>query len=387
MIKKTTLILLIYLLSCTNFFITGSYVFGVYYLDWISLELLVLCAILVLNRVPKSLGDDTRNFECCILWFVVLNIAQIFYTYLKYHQSITVGIKMMYFCFLLIIFFPLNRAFNTQKKAEELKKYLVEFVALCNIGTLLKYFLTGVKSCPQFYLLLISIPISISYVLYRQKSGIGWILLVSSILVRVFLSTNTAFLIIFIAVVIMQIYMYFYDRYLLTRNRVIANFLLFVLIGCLGVFGVIQSYIYTIINLDVGTRMRVLAIEYYIDVLKNAPLFGLGIIDPLVSTDFYKLVHGGLNRYGGSGQFYLEDIGIIGTVCQYGLISLIPLYYMVKGMIHSISKCEGINRLQNIGFFTMTICMFISLSPFNKAPIQILPLLFLMLSNNMRYQI
>ncbi|MDO4329868.1 MAG: hypothetical protein Q4C66_11095 [Lachnospiraceae bacterium] len=386
MIKKTSLILLVYFLVCTNFFMAGPYIADIYYLDWIILEMLALCAFFSLRGIPRSLREETKNFELCILWFIVLNLLQVVYTYLKYRQPLMTGVKMVYFSFAMLIYFLLERLVNTKERTDDLKQHLVLFVVLCNIGTLLKYFLLGRRSCPHFYLILLCLPISISYILYKKNTRLGWAALVSSIFVRIFLSSNMAFLIILVAVASVQVYMYFYDKYLSKKNKVLAIFLLVVVVGILGVLGIIQYYVKSMIYLDIGTRMRVLTIEYFANILKRAPLFGVGTLDPSYSAEFYNFIHGGLNQFGGTGQFYLEDIGIIGTVCQYGLLSLIPIFFMIKGMIISIKNIGNINRHQNIGIFVLILGMFISLSPFNKAPIQVLPLVFLISSNNMIYQ-
>lgn len=386
MIKKTSLILLVYFLACANFFMEGSYIADIYYLDWIILEILALCAFVSLRGIPKRLREETKKFELCTLWFIVLNLLQVVYTYLKYRQPLMTGAKMVYFSFAMLIYFPLERLIDTKERTDDLKRYLVLFVVLCNIGTLLKYFLLGRRSCPHFYLILLCLPISISYILYKKNTRLGWVALVSSIFVRIYLSSNMAFLIILVAVASVQVYMYFFDKYLSKRHKALATFLLVVMVGILGVLGIIQYYVKSVVYADIGTRMRVLAIEYFLDILKSTPLFGVGTIDPSYSAEFYNLIHGGLNQFGGMGQFYLEDIGVIGTVCQYGLLSLIPIFFMIKGMIVSIKDTGNINRHQNIGIFVLILGMFISLSPFNKAPIQILPLVFLISSNNMIYQ-
>lgn len=384
MVKKSSMLLMTYLLACVNLFMSKAYISGIYYLDWIAIEIIIIFFVASFRSVPRRFNDEEREFNLCIIFIVLMNLVHILFTYFKYGQPLSIGLKISYHYFLLFAFFSFKKYFQSVEKICFLKKTLVKFVLLCNIFFLFRYFITGNTGCPHFYLLLLSVPISMSYILYKNNYYLGICSFFSSILVRVFLSTNMAFVIIVSFVVAIQMLAYFYDNYIQSRNIIMANLIIVVVIIILISFGIIEFFINSVINHDIGTQVRVLAIEYYTGKLVDSPIFGIGNLDPNYNSILYEIVRGGVNRYGGTGQYYFEDIGIIGFVCQYGLISLIPIYYMLLGTIKSIRASVGVGKIQSIGVFAMFIGMFISLMPFNKAPIQIIPLAFIILSQNVK---
>lgn len=387
MVKKSSLLIIAYLFACTNLFMSKAYINGIYYLDWISIEIILLFFVSSFRCIPRYFNDDAKDFNMCIIAVIAINMVHIVFTNLKYSQPLSIGLKVSYYYFLLCAFFSFKFYFDSKDKIDFLKRIIVLFVTGCNLFYILRFFITGITGCPHFYLLLLSVPIAMSYILHKTNFLLGLLSIISSVLVRVFLSTNTAFVIIVSSVLVVQVFIYYYHNYLIGRNKVIANTMLFVLIVGIVSFGIVESYVNSVINQDVGTQIRVLAIEYYTEQLVESPVFGLGNLDPNYNSTLYEIVRGGTNKYGGAGQYYFEDIGLIGFICQYGLISLIPIYYMLHGIWKSIKSSDGIEKTQNIGILVMLCGMFISLMPFNKATIQIIPLSFIILYMNAKQSI
>lgn len=382
-IKKDYLMIIIYFLCCTNFFVDGAYRFGLYYLDWIILEfflLYVLYGIQLKGRIV--LYNRKQHFEKCILLLLGINLLQIIYTHYVYHQPLLVCIKMSYFFLILLLYIPLKYTINSKSKNERIKKYLVTFSIVANFYILGRYFMQGIKICPHFYLLLLCLPIAMSYILCKQNTFLGVVLMISSVAVLRWCLSSTAFLIAYLAVSCTEIFFFIWKRIYGQINRKIF------IILCVGIMliiyasGGIQNNIRNGIISEVGNQIRVYAVEYYVNIFKKNPLFGLGLVDPNYSESNYFIVHGGISELGGMNQYYLEDIGVIGFVCQFGLGGILVIYYMFKSLIDATIQATGICRMQNLGILILVIVMCISLAPFNKAPIQIIPLMFLIANNN-----
>lgn len=376
---------MLYMLGCTGFLLEGYYKFGLHYLDFTVLCLFAIAIIYIISlgcKIPAV--DLTDPFEKMIVAFFAILALQLFYTYKRYSQPLAICVKMAYYYLVIYLYCLLKLMSHNELNKIDFSKLLVRFSILCNFYVIISYFGRGVKMCPHFYLLLLSFPIAMSYILYKENFYLGLTLMITSLAVYFTVLSSTAYILIYLGSILGLILYYTWEKYH-QKNRLILVFVVASSVILMLMIGVIQSKINELITGEVGNQIRVYAIEYYLDKLKEQPFLGIGLVDPLFSIFNYDIVHGGISPLGGRGQYHLDDVGIIGFICNFGLSVLIVLFYLISGALKYIRESIGIYKAQNIGLCIVGLIMFISLCPFNKAPIQIVPcMLFLFYLNSKR---
>lgn len=377
------IMILLLFLCCTKFFVPGRYNFGVYYLDIINLLVMGWCLLIILSQklIPIKL-DRYGTFAKPILLLYVFIVFEGIRSIILYGQSIKTILKVSYFYYILLVYFVLSIIINSRSKLEKFKYTFVFLNNICNVLWIIKFLIQLSGFTYHFYLLLFTLPINMSYALKGNYKKTGWFGIFTTGICLFVLSDNTAGRIAFLVVIIGE-YLVYYMIHIKRKQEKMISMAIILIIFFISIFcGILGEYIYAIINENVGHQIRISAIEYYINQFCQHPILGMGVIDPLASNSLYQLVHGGVNKFGGVGQYYLEDVGIVGYLNQFGIIGIIIWYIILKNILAIIKRSDQNLVVQNTGFFLLICIMMISLMPTNKAPMPMLPILLTILSKN-----
>ena len=335
-VKYQEMVLIVYIVLMMSFIFLKCQ-------DITSQELAASTILLIIpffNRVTKSKGNY-RKLVCLILIFILLEFIR---SFMRYEQSIKSIFYLSGELLSLLLYFYFTSFDN--KKILNLfdiivTLYKVFLLCLCLIAIL--YNLFGIEILD-----------SVAYERLRYGNvrlyyglifiSIGSILhfgrLVAELNHELVLKINDIFFVflgIFYYVYIVQsrmmivvIFIVFILMYILcTRN--VSNKIVVLMIG--GLFLILVSFLPSIQNYftenfiaiikgtDNGTIPRIQAIEHYINVVKESPIFGMGFMN--LNTPSNGLYDINYIIRGPWGVFYIDDVGIFGYYLMFGIAGLI----------------------------------------------------------------
>ncbi|MBO0467081.1 hypothetical protein JZO73_05985 [Enterococcus plantarum] len=90
------------------------------------------------------------------------------------------------------------------------------------------------------------------------------------------------------------------------------------------VFNLINPLLYGTYQNDGSYYARLDGIQYYLNVIKEKTVLGLGMFDPDRTSIFYNLVHGN------TGKLFYTDIGILGSMAKLGAPVLIWYIFLLR---------------------------------------------------------
>lgn len=97
-----------------------------------------------------------------------------------------------------------------------------------------------------------------------------------------------------------------------------------------------------------STQARLYAVMYYVDCIKQSPIFGNGFLSEI---QYYTKIHGT------TGQAQYSDVGILGLFAETGIFSIVffivPVYFIIKSII--ILKREKILMSLDVVVFVYVI--------------------------------
>ena len=126
---------------------------------------------------------------------------------------------------------------------------------------------------------------------------------------------------------------------------------------------------------DQGVRLG--AITYYIEFFKSHPLFGFGFAEPTV----YKTI-----VQGPFGNFYANDVGIVGYLGNFGLAGIVVFGWFLFYCVSIISNIRKRQNFEIIGRFLSYVLVYIfasclSLMIMDDGRILLLPLIIVFFEN------
>lgn len=377
MVKKYKMVLVLLLLCCVRFFYGGGAVFGIHYLDIICLAVLgwCVCGLMASNMKVKSLSGESKSFSWPVLAFLILILIEMVYSYALYRQPFATLLKVTYYYFIPVVYFVLMVIIDTPEKNEWFKYSIVVISVVGNVIWIL-------KGCYHFYILIISFPIIFAYILKNTHRWLVLMHLLTTAVCFFFITDNAALRLVFFGVLFVEFIASKVSDIRNENNRKVVKWVILICIGVVLASGVVGSYIQTFLEDDVGSQIRTHAMEYYWEQFKEKPLLGMGIYDDTADPTLYKLMHGAMSPLGGMSQYYIEDVGIVGYINQFGIVGLLIMTSIVWKMYICIQSSANIEKLQNIGILTTMSIMFISLMPTNKAVIHVLPIMLVIVERN-----
>lgn len=386
-VSKTKFMIWLLFLCCIRFFVNKPYIYGVYYLDVIFLMMFAWCLLGVIACGVSIPVTRSKNSVFCypIFAFWGLTFVEIVYSYVNYPQSIQSVIKMSYFHFGLCVYFVLIALINSKEKLNILKYSLIVFCTFCNIYQIIYFVLYSTSWHPYFYLALLSMPVAISYFIYGMHKKLTCLNLFTTVICVFFIGENTAIRIAFVVVIVCTVTSYFINKIKGHNNKMLMNAILFMVIAISILGGLLGGYIESMLSSEVGNQIRIYAMEYYWKRFLDSHLLGMGFVDPNSSKELYNFVHGGISPLGGISQYYIEDVGVIGYIGQFGMAGMFVLIWIVKRFYDSVKQMRDIFYYENLGMFAMFFVMFLSLMPTNKAPMQMFPIMLAMVAMNVEF--
>lgn len=139
-----------------------------------------------------------------------------------------------------------------------------------------------------------------------------------------------------------------------TKHEILVTVV--VCISVLTIIGgnILEMLYSTFIASDVDTvSIRFQAIEYYMGLLKENPIMGIGMIYPVQGgrLDLWHILYGPDLWH----KYVYSDIGIIGAIAQFGCLSIFTFIKLLLDMIQATYRCLVSNKMF---FFTLGFTLY-----------------------------
>ena len=223
----------------------------------------------------------------------------------------------------------------------------------------------------------IGIIISLSEILQNNIKKSNILSLIVGTIYIIYVSKTRGYLIALTICILSMIY--FYKRGFISK---IYTTVIVILVGAIIINLPIISKYNDLKENDYGSSItRQNAINFYVNQIRNKPLFGMGIINTVNKNDEnYSIVRGPY------GKFYRDDVGIIGFTNEFGILGLI-LFLNIMVISFNIIKINFkdksiYNNIEKVGLFTFLIITTPTLIAMNAERIVYLPFILFMIENN-----
>lgn len=318
---------------------------------------LLIFIISIVFFIVYGLYKKKLLFTYEIVVFLSLILISIFYSYEIYNPQLNEIIIPAVSYLMIILYFPLRKVLvNNISLFIKLLSILNIMACLTLITqyTVFTFNRTVFLSIYEFYrsgeiairngdiritylgtIISLSCIISIGVLINTSKKiEVNRFMHVSNILLSLiyfqFISQTRMYVVSILATIIIQFYFVLSDK----NNKWLKRILF--LIGLVFVsysFGIVDFIIQLIAPIRDGSYIydgsyyaRLDSIEFFSEVIKNHPFSGNGILDPNVGSPHYYQIHGL------KGQSYYSDVGILGTVAQFGL----PMFFWYVFLLYKI---------------------------------------------------
>lgn len=120
-------------------------------------------------------------------------------------------------------------------------------------------------------------------------------------------------------------------------------FSFFILYSFFGISNFIDSFFDTFNDsrYAISTTARLDALPYFFKIIKSSPFLGNGVYTGFVGSESY------LKALGPLGIYYYSDVGIIGNLAQYGVLSLLVFFTYLRSSL----KIVFLNRKKHLWIF------------------------------------
>lgn len=285
---------------------------------------------------------------------VIIASINAFISIVKYDSiSVSCVFRALYPFFICFLFFPLNDVFKDAIKKELFIKILTIINIIAIIIILFQAYLYNnyhilFISVYEFtqaeevairggnfrltYLdtmILLSFVISLGYMVRGRCIKHFFNVFLSFIYIYCVSQTRSEIVICFILIIIA-----IQQKYNLKGQFTRGLKLLFILV-LISIFLIlniegIKSKFYSVSFTSFSTRLE--EINYYINLLKNNIICGVGLFDPLKGENYYEILHG-IN-----GKYTITDIGILGQSARLGIQIICWYVYFIKYLFTNVKK-------------------------------------------------
>lgn len=380
-------ILGILLLSISFFYLTPISI-------WIAGQTVGLISSIFFIVNLKYIKKIKMKFTKEIIIFLLLFLVEAIISKYRYNQSWLDIILMLLPNLCLILYFIINY-YKISNKKERIRKFFVNVSVILSgliifqakiyekFGVaLLKISYEGerlnkIRITSGCYFVSIGMIITLAEILNKKNSmkkrkKYVAFLLIEFIYMIDIVATRSLLMYLTISLFFMIL---LYNKQLIKRIMIIlgAIFISFILINTT----IFKSFIS--ISNDAteqwSNKIRVMAIEFYLEQIKEKPIFGTGLIkEKKENVELFYYLRGPL------GKYYKEDIGIIGFVNTYGIVGLICYLCLSIKMSKIVIKKFKINQQgENFEFVGLYIFFIMcSISLIYTAAVQIIYLPFVL---------
>lgn len=338
---------------------------------------IIIAAICIVFLFFKSeyLRKNGGVFRFEILVFIILIIVEMCFSRIKYHQSVNYCIKAGFYYFAILLYYIITYKDKCNENIKYIKKWIINFSFVLSIILIVQYFIYN-----KFRITFIGIDLSRAYRMGGVRIGegayfisIGIILTLSTILNRNKNYSNKQFIYYVISFCLELFYIIFVSK---TRAflLVLGISMAMIIFSCSGnlkmkmqVSVISLISVVVILNSNVfknymdlsesesySTNIRLEAINYYIDQVKENKILGTGLIYEKDNHDSLSYI-----LHGEEGQYFKSDVGIIGMYNTFGICGLFWYIYIVLKFIKIIYKKKKrrvlSNNLESVGLLTYTI--------------------------------
>lgn len=352
-------ILVFLLLSCNMMFLLPISI-------WNTLRILSLLVVSINFINPNIFLKSKGKFNVHIALFIVLCLVEIIISKVAYNQEMLDIVVTVLYCFSIVIYFIINYFWKVEM-LDYLKKIFIYISLVLSIILIaqmilyenfsLKFLNINFENRLRFgevrievgaYLICIGSIIAFSEIISNKckNKKIYIITFCLDLIYIVYVSKTRGYL---VALLIPTMSMLFISMRGITRKFKFTIIIIFTSILFMNL-PIMEKYKALEKNDEGSTWVRKKAIEFYIEQIKEKPLFGMGIINVTDSNDDnYSLIRGPYNK------FYREDIGIIGFTNGFGIIGLalyISIIYRVfKIIIYNFKSKIIYDNLYKFGLF------------------------------------
>lgn len=123
-----------------------------------------------------------------------------------------------------------------------------------------------------------------------------------------------------------------------TKHEILLTIIICISVVAIICGNVLEILYSSFIESDIDTvSIRFQAIQYYMGLLKESPIMGIGIIYPIQGgrLDLWHLLYGPDLWH----KFVYSDIGITGAIAQFGGLSIFLFIRLFFDMIHATHRC------------------------------------------------
>lgn len=385
---KKKFILIYLLLSCNIFYLLPIS-------RWNIFRILSLLSILFVLLNQKIILYSKSKFNLTIFLLVLLTMIETILSKINYNQSMKeiIGTSLYYYIILYFFILDYYKNDNTKLYIKKVFVYISIVVSILLISQMILYQTFHIKFLSidfenrirfgevrlevASYLVCIGIIISLSEILQNNIKRSNILSLIVGTIYIIYVSKTRGYLIALTICILSMIY--FYKSGFISK---IYTTVIVILVGAIIINLPIISKYNDLKENDYGSSItRQNAINFYVNQIRNKPLFGMGIINTVNKNDEnYSIVRGPY------GKFYRDDVGIIGFTNEFGILGLI-LFLNIMVISFNIIKINFKDKsiydnIEKVGLFTFLIITTPTLIAMNAERIVYLPFILFMIENN-----
>lgn len=325
------------------------------YKELVKWLMLLVAAVIIqlflsLNKYPLQSSGDIRvaslYFMIPLLSLTIIYLFEINSGYEKLFEILTkMALVWIIFCFVQAIAYNATGILFIKGNSGNIRFGFIR-IKLCNINTLMVIY--------SLYKIIISK--TKTKILYYLVGVLG---VLEIILVQ---QTRT----IMLAIIATILVMYIASKKSIKKRYILA-FVVLIAGGVLYRLGFFDSFIGSFsLNGDesFSTFNRLNEYDYYLRMFQNNIVTGFGFIPPFRNNAYYSI------RAGKSGVYFLDDVGIVGLLAQFGLMSV----FVVIGLfirefisvVNAVRKRKSQDAVFLVGLMTYAVFSMFSVSIFDQ---------------------
>lgn len=354
--KKYTAFFMLYLLLQTSFL----YLLPMKpYYETISLALVVMLILVNLKKINKH----TYLYKKEVVIFIIFIIVDIVFTHVKHKQGLVYTLYASEHCFLILAYFLFSYYLKTKINAKKVEKIIIYFSLFLSTLFILQFILYNKN------LIFLSVPfttrfegIRINFTtiipslgalfalinLFDNKNKFSFrfgslVVLFTNVFYIIFICKVRTILLILIACSLI-IWLILYRKKFWALMYFMSFFIFLVSIYIYYTQpDIFRNYISSINSDDASLTIRIDAIKYFYSQAANSPLFGIGLLYPIEGS-FSSYIIKGSNLL-----FYSNDVGILGTMQNFGFTIIIWYIFLLVKMFRLSHRRIKDNNLASYG--------------------------------------